>query len=982
MKTVEFLEALVPSDGIMFSAVPASFEKNNKTINYYKHTTCYDHHQLALACKVASKSQTNSFFALASFHQESYEDPSTGKKKQRTQENAKSLKCTWLDIDCGPGKPYADQREGLQALNRARKAAKLPKPTFIVSSGHGIHAYWAFTKDVPVRIWEAVAKRFKALMDAVGLRADKVTANAACILRPIGTHNYKREGDPREVKILAQGDAIRFSDWGMLVIAGMKLHHVPEPAERAPTSDLNSALGGGMDEYPPSDADRIADRCATLGAMRDALGADQDEQLWYSCIGVLRHTEQEEAVVQQWSSGHDSYDPIVTTDKMNQWGDLGPTTCDSMREVSEACKACTLKCRSPITLGFPDPVHQTEVSSAEVAVSGTGEGTEELAPVVEILPQLPDALAENYAWNEARGLLARVHDEDGNVVWVPICSQFPVPEFIFLDDDTDCYHVHCRVRSGPRNWLAGDLPLETVMKGGVTLMGAMGAKLAVTITDDGKKLVAFMKTWVNEIRKNTDLQTMCTQMGWQKDGSFLLGHRLYCSDGSSRDIVVSKSIMRYADAHTAKGSLDRQIELINRAYNKPNYEAYQFFWNASLASPLIRFLHAHSVGFTLSGWSRETGTGKTTVCKAGIANFGDPSGVGQTADGQDGATEHALTLMTGIRHNLPVLVDEITGWDPKRTGKFLYRMANGTGKLQGSAEGGLRDTGKYNWNSVCYITANDPCAPIVANANRNSQAMLARIFDVKFAPVSFATEDSRVFEELWENTGNIGAHFVEYVVANQDKVKQLCEKNLAKMNALAGAGNEARYWMMFLAASVSALQIGKVLGLHQFDIGAIEKWALRRVKEMKIMSDNSIEDIEDTMAEIMSDLQSGMIVTLEEPDAARNRYVATPFAPGYGAPRTEVTGRYVANTGVVYIPTMIINKWCSEHSLDVFELKTKLEVKKWLVSAGERYQIGRGTSVATTRSRCWKLNWQNASGKLSVVMPNVSEEEGNQVAGA
>ena len=103
MKTVEFLEALVPSDGIMFSAVPASFEKNNKTINYYKHTTCYDHHQLALACKVASKSQTNSFFALASFHQESYEDPSTGKKKQRTQENAKSLKCTWLDIDCGPG---------------------------------------------------------------------------------------------------------------------------------------------------------------------------------------------------------------------------------------------------------------------------------------------------------------------------------------------------------------------------------------------------------------------------------------------------------------------------------------------------------------------------------------------------------------------------------------------------------------------------------------------------------------------------------------------------------------------------------------------------------------------------------------------------------------------------------------------------------------------------------------------------------------
>ncbi len=36
--------------------------------------------------------------------------------KSRTTDNVKSVKSFWLDIDCGEGKPYTTQGEGLEAL--------------------------------------------------------------------------------------------------------------------------------------------------------------------------------------------------------------------------------------------------------------------------------------------------------------------------------------------------------------------------------------------------------------------------------------------------------------------------------------------------------------------------------------------------------------------------------------------------------------------------------------------------------------------------------------------------------------------------------------------------------------------------------------------------------------------------------------------------------------------------------------------------
>lgn len=952
MKTADFLKAVTPSQGVLFAATPASFEKNGKTVHYYKHTACDSHEDLALQCKAISNQGINAYFAVASYDAASYIDESDGRTKYRTQDNAAYARSMWLDIDCGPGKPYSDQSEGILALRTAFKKAKLPAPTFTVSSGYGVHAYWTFTKDVPKDIWIPVAQLFKAVMDGTGLAADKVTANIACVLRPVGTLNYKRDGE-KEVRILHSAKPVRFSEWAQMLKKASRELGVTAPKQRQ-TTMLNSALGGGLDDYPPSDADRIADKCAVLGEMRELKGASQDEQQWYSAIGILRHTTQGEDVVQEWSSGHDDYDPIITTDKVKQWEGRGPTLCDTMRQLFPACAECKLKCNSPISLGYPEPEHQTTVEAVQP----------DQTVAIESLPELPDSLKDEFAWVEGKGLMARKEDEDGNVQWHVVCSQLPVPEFIFYDKITESYFVRISARTAPYTWQSGDLPLDAVQRGGVNLIGALGGKCAVTVKDDGRLLVRFMKTWVDEIRQSTDLQTMRDQMGWQRDGSFLLGKTLYMPDGTHKDVVVARSLAKYAESHTRRGNTQEFCRLIDRLYNRPDYEEYQFMWLAAFGSILIKFLHSHDIGITLAAFSPDSGTGKTSIAKAAIANFGDPGGFGQKAGGQDGATEFAITVMAGLRHNLPILIDEVSNWEPNRLGKFLYRMCDGTAKVQGSADGGLRDTSSYNWNSVSFITSNSPLAAKVSAENKNSQAQLARLFDIKFRNKGFDTKDSVLFEQLWQHCGNTGAEFVKYVVQNQEKVGKVCLAMRDRLNEKAEANQSARFWMMLAAATMTAAHITRSLGMHQFDIDKIEDWTIHRIKEIRIVADRSVEAVEDMARSLMSDLQNGMVVTADEPKRNKDH---TPFAPGYGAPRMSVSGRYVVGTGDIYLPINVIRKWCAENSVDYGDFKRRLGDKNWLVDANVRYDVGRGTSVASTRARCWKLNFESAAHVMSVI---------------
>lgn len=121
----------------------------------------------------------------------------------RTGANVAKVRSFWLDIDCGPEKPYLTKRDGYRALMAFNAYLALPTPC-VVMSGRGLHVYWVMDADMTPDEWRPTALALKAATVELKLRVDQSrTADIATVLRAVGTHHRKNE--PREVVLIHVG---------------------------------------------------------------------------------------------------------------------------------------------------------------------------------------------------------------------------------------------------------------------------------------------------------------------------------------------------------------------------------------------------------------------------------------------------------------------------------------------------------------------------------------------------------------------------------------------------------------------------------------------------------------------------------------------------------------------------------------------------------------------------------------------------------
>jgi hypothetical protein len=195
------------------------------------------HDAAACAWEVSARGQ-DAYFACGAYS--SFNGSGQG---NRTKANALGASCLWLDLDCGEGKAYPDKETALRALRAFCKSTGLPKPSFIVDSGNGLHIYWQFGELIEKEAWRALATRLKALANAEGLKADPArTADIASVLRVPGTYNWKDPKNPKRVVI-----------WGIWAERDLKLFDgVMEAAAQARLGSVASQTTS-----PVGDADDL-----------------------------------------------------------------------------------------------------------------------------------------------------------------------------------------------------------------------------------------------------------------------------------------------------------------------------------------------------------------------------------------------------------------------------------------------------------------------------------------------------------------------------------------------------------------------------------------------------------------------------------------------------------------------------------------------------------------------------------------------------
>ena len=989
MNTVDFLRFVLPQKGLYFSATPHSFtDKDGKEHNYYKHACYGTVGELAEHCIDLSNDGKNAFFACCSHHAPYYEVQYKGetKKKYRGGENAAYARAQWVDIDCGNDE-YPAQKDGLAGLVKFCKETGLPRPNVVVNSGNGIHGYWVFGEDVPAAAWQKASKLFKAIQARFNFAQTDTTrtADVASVLRPIGTNNDKtvKGLGIKPVGLIGTPilEPIGFTTWLKKLIELRDEYGVVVPKGKEPSK--NSALSGGMD-YAPSDANKIANRCQQIRIFREEMGANQDEPLWRACLGVVGFCEDGEEFAKVWSSGYEGYDEDNTLEKLDNWmANAGPTSCEHFKGCNpKGCEGCVWqgKITSPIVLGRPDPEHKSEVTrevQVEVITKDESTGQDVVIKTVEeitdYIPDFPEHVSKNYRW-DGGSLVARKKAEDDSEDWVPFCSQLPVPEFRFfcIDEKTWKWHVRALVRPG--TWNEGDIKASDLAKGGISLLGAMGGNVGIVPRGTGADLVNYMRTWAEAVTFESEEVSMHNHFGWYDDGSFLLGSTKYMPDGSTRQVRTSASIANYVKGFTPRGTLERHIELVDKAYNRPNHEQYQFTYLAGFASVLIRRVHGSTVGIPLVTWSRESGYGKTTAAQAALSIYGDPNAPNQMASANK-ITEYATYLMSGTRRDLPVVLDEVTMWEAKRSAKFAYDYSDGRPKVQGQASGGLRDNSDKEWSNIIILTGNRSIVNDMISTIPDCAPQVARVieyqYDTKHSETMNRAEGLALFDELWKNCGQAGDVYLRYIVPNIDVVVERCIKNRDLLAEETAVDKDGRFWLLGTAVVWTAFEIATELGLCNFDAVALRRWVIEHIKSMKGAAAEANSDLLEMFSEMMAEMQRGLIVTDIEGDRRLGKPAS--FLSGFGVPNSTITGRVIYDKKRLYLSQAVVRDWCNKRGVNAREMENQLTAKGWLKSV-DRMALGKGTVISVPQMKCLNLDLAAFETNLALVQGGADTE--------
>jgi len=99
MDTLTFLQRVLPPEGfyatIIINDGAAPQQAFFDTVE-----------ELATSCERSNRLSNNTYYALSSF----------ATRKSRKQNNVLLTKALFIDVDCGPNKPFANQKEGLAAF--------------------------------------------------------------------------------------------------------------------------------------------------------------------------------------------------------------------------------------------------------------------------------------------------------------------------------------------------------------------------------------------------------------------------------------------------------------------------------------------------------------------------------------------------------------------------------------------------------------------------------------------------------------------------------------------------------------------------------------------------------------------------------------------------------------------------------------------------------------------------------------------------
>lgn len=931
-----YLEAVLPATGLrIVASKPPSWTKG------FKHAFLATNEEvLEVASRLDAAGITN-YIALAT-----YASPDAG----RTAANTVELQCLWLDVDY---KQYPSPEDAQAAV--AKLYEVVGAPTIRVQSGGGLHAYWCLRAPLPTAEWKPLAEAFQATWQSLGIKADPISADAARVLRIPGTHNFKPEyGEPREV-VIESFDDITY-DAGAL--AKKLKARAPEPrieAVRVPAGFVvNDDLGAGL-ERRPSHIAPIVRQCGQVQWIYKNQ-AMVPEPLWYAGVQLAYHLEEGRKVAHLLSNKHPKYSLEETDAKLAQVEakGVGPTTCERFRSLNpEGCAGCQFKITSPIQLGYKEPEsQQPTIVVTETVVTETGE-----VEVVERIKPAEHPMPDGFKFSN--GVILRRHydAETKTTTWEPIFNGFLAPVRVVVNErNNHATDIQVYVAS------IGQPPKTITVPGKAfadkrDMVRELSGRGVFSMSKDANHLLEYLQRMVQDVQAKKRDAALAEQMGWQADGSFVVGATAYRPDGEVlHDLPVPASTRSVVHNYAPAGSLE-EWKRTAAVYNHPGAEPYQFalcYGAAGIFLPIAKLS-----GVVLSLYSQAAGRGKSTVGYGALSWWGNPGGL----KSQSKDTNNALFHKASRHKNLPILMDEVTDKPNWELGDLVYYMSQGREKERLTADSAARPV-LPEWALPVISTSNNSIRSKLQIHRGDVQGLFARIIelpmDLPFAERMGFSDRMILRTGFLENYGHAGPIMVKAHMEKPELARRLMDSLVSRFDAALDGDSAYRFWIASAAAAVTACMIANQKGLLPYNPSALLNWTTEMLKAQRRDATAQIATSDDVLAQFLEQNVNRIIVSYTR---SQGGVQMAAIYPQDGVHGSQLVGRVETAERSLYLSASAFMRFCNEAGFDMGSfIKNALRPdpvtgEPLLKQAGKpSVNLGRGTKTASARVKSLEFN--------------------------
>ncbi|OYV83383.1 MAG: hypothetical protein B7X04_04440, partial [Parcubacteria group bacterium 21-54-25] len=294
------------------------------------------------------------------------------------------------------------------------------------------------------------------------------------------------------------------------------------------------------------------------------------------------------------------------------------------------------------------------------------------------------------------------------------------------------------------------------------------------------------------------------QFGWQTDGSFLIGNRLYRRGEDPKIVHLESHAASLARYMPLQGDWNVWTQAVQPLMGN---EKQAFAFVMSLSAVLMHLTGERGGVFSLVGPS---GQGKSTVQAAVASVFGNVEAAFSKA--QD--TENARIAFLSVMHNLPVQAEELTKLAPEKLAVLAYDVSEGRDKRRLDKSGGMREMAP-EWHTILTSSSNTPIIEKLLDMGATPEAFRVLEMRMVLPPGARLQEGDAMKRQLLHNAGAAGHVIAQYLVDHVEQIERAVLRVKEELQVAISATTDERIRVnMVAAATVMGAVLRKALGLN------------------------------------------------------------------------------------------------------------------------------------------------------------------------